>query len=162
MQKAPNLGVRRLLCGAAAIGLLAATPTRVADPMQLMSYLTGTWNCSVDIGGKKQTYKAVWAYTLGNAWLRETDSWPGGGDVAMLTYDRKARQWRTVVTESEGGITVFRAPDKGLAHVVYQSVYPDTSMNDIFDRTSTHQYTVHFVQVAGGKTTRGTDDCTKV
>ena len=126
--------MRKLVICVASVNLLAATPTRTADPLQLMSFMTGTWTCSSTSNGKTQTYTAHWGFALRNTWLRQTDTWQGGGDEAMMTYVPRNREWRWVATESDGGITIFRAPDTGMAHIVYRSVYPDKTMSETYDR----------------------------
>lgn len=154
-----RLARRLFLSCAGAIALLAAAPA--PNPLHALSYLVGSWNCALDLDGKKQPYKASWAYSLGNRWLRETDSWSGGGDVLMLTYFPPLHQWRSVVTERNGGMTIFHAPYAGADHIAYSSVYPDSNMTDAFDRISNRKYTLHFVQTANGTVARGYDICVK-
>ena len=154
--------LRKVVSFVGAFALMAATPTRVANPLQLMNFMIGTWTCSTDFNGQKQTYKARFDYVLGNSWLRETDTWSGGGDMGMLAYVPQSRKWREVITEPDGSITVFQAPDAGVAHIAYRSVYPDASMSDTYDRVSMRQFTIHFIQSANAKTTRTSDVCTKI
>ena len=152
---------RLLLLVLSSVILSAATPMRTADPLKLMSFMTGTWTCSSTINGQTQTYTAHWEYALGNKWLRQVDTWSGGGDMGMVTYVPRSREWRWVVTEGDGDVTLFRAPDTGLAHITYRSVYPDATMSETYDRVSQSKYTTHFVQTENGKTTRAIDVCTK-
>ena len=147
-----------LLLYAAALG---AAPTRVADPMKLLGWMPGTWTCSAAIGGRHEVYTAVFSYAMNGAWIRERDTWAAGGDELLLTYVAAKHVWRAVVTESNGSVTVFEAPDTGLAHIAYRSIYPNASMRDTFDRVSFKEYRMHFEQRTGGKLVRGSDVCTK-
>jgi hypothetical protein len=124
-------------------------------------FIAGAWSCSSDFGGQQKTYVARWDYAPGNAWLRETDTWTGGGDVLMLTYVPQNRQWRAVITADDGSITVFEAPGTSTAHIAYRSAYPDATMTETFDRISTNKYATHFVQFVNKKTIRATDTCTR-
>jgi len=139
-----------------------AMPASAADPMTSLQYLVGTWNCSFPLGGRQVTYKATFSYDLGNNWLREDDSWPGGGtDLTMLTYDPKAASWIVTIAEQERSAVVFRGTGNDPGHVVYHSVYPDAGATNIFDRVSPTSYTVHFSQTTGGKTTTSVTACVK-
>ncbi len=152
--------MRRSIVCCLVVALLAAAPTRAAAPIQLMGYLVGTWNCTADMAGTKRSYRAQWAYAQGGTWLRETVS-AGSGDESAFTYVSQDHLWRSVVTARAGAVTVFQAPDTGLAHLAYRSVYPDAGASVTFDRISDRAYTLHLKHVAGGTTTSETDGCTK-
>ena len=154
---------RHLLAAAfIALGTLGAAPTRVLDPVMSLNYLVGNWSCSYRIGAQRLSYQASFVYDMGNNWLRESDSWPGGGsDEAFITYDSKTRQWTQVVMENERTTTVFSAKGAGLSHIVYHSVFPKPGMTLTFDRVTHTRYTLHFQQINNGTTTTSSDTCTK-
>ena len=151
----------KTLTALSGIIVLAAAPMRTVDPLQLMGFLQGSWSCTYTSNGRQQTYTAKWEYVLGKTWLRETSTWQGGGDVLMLTYVPQSRQWRAVGAETDGTVSVFEAPDTGVAHINYRSAYPDTTMRETYDRISPQKYKTHFTQAANGKTLSVTDVCTK-
>ena len=141
---------------------LAIAPAGASDPLASLRYLVGTWKCTYDAGKVRATYTATFAYDMNDNWLRERDSWNGGGgDFGLFTYDPKGQVWTELVVEQERTTTLFRGKGSDPNHVVYRSIYPDASMTDIFDRVSPAEYTLHFTQVAAGKTTRSTDTCMK-
>lgn len=142
--------------------MLGVMPAAASDPLGSLRYLVGTWNCTYRAGKVQAKYTATFAYDMSGNWMRERDSWAGGGgDQAMFTYEPKRRNWTAVVTERERTTTIFRAGGANLSHLVYRSVYPDASMTDIFDRASSTQYTLHFTQTTGGRTVRSNDTCVK-
>ena len=148
----------------AAVVLVALTlaPARAADPLSSMRFLVGNWMCTYDTGKTKVTYKATFAYELGANWLRESDSWTGGGgDFGYFTYEPKRRSWTAVVFENERTTTIFRADGANPNRIEYRSVYPDATMSELFERTSPVRYVLHFTQHAGGKTIHSTDVCVK-
>lgn len=79
----------------------------------------------------------------------------------MLTYDKAKRHFRAVVAESGSNVTVFEAPDTGLAHIVFSSVFPDRSMQETFDRVSMTHYRTHFRQHTAKGDVNVSDDCVK-
>ena len=141
--------------------LIGAAPLKTANPMQFMSFLVGHWTCTFHMAGQAERYRASFSYTLGNAWLRESDSWANGGDEVLLTYAPDVRRWRSVIAEQGGAVTLFEAPDTGAAHIVFHSIHPDRSMVDSFDRISPAKYAWHFSQTAHGKVVSSMDICTK-
>jgi len=141
---------------------LSIAPAAANDSLRSLSYLVGTWKCTYDAGKTRMVYTATFAYVMDENWVRESDSWSGGGsDLGMFTYDSKRREWTALVIEPERSSVVFRAAGSDAYHIVYRSVYPDTSMTDVFDRESPSRYTLHFAQSAGGKVTRSNDTCRK-
>lgn len=155
--------MRRLavLFGALLLTAAASPPIRTLNPMTTLSYLVGDWTCTVHSGGKSETYHARFSYTAGNTWMQETDTWTNGGDQLVFTYIPGKRVWRAVVSEYNGNVTVFEAPDTGLSHVAYRSVYPDATMQDTFDRVSTTRFTMHFRQQTAHGINTGNDNCVK-
>jgi len=144
--------------------LLALTGARAGagDSLASLRYLVGTWQCTYDTGKMRATYTATFDYDMSGNWIRERDSWKGGGeDLGMLTYDPKNGVWTSVVLEPDRTTTLFRAGGDNPNHLVYRSIYPNASMTDVFDRVSAASYTLHFTQMAGGKTTKSTDTCLK-
>ncbi|MBV8147760.1 MAG: hypothetical protein JO092_01555 [Candidatus Eremiobacteraeota bacterium] len=140
----------------------ALAPADAADPLASLRYQVGTWTCTYHSGTKPMTYKASFSYALGNNWMRERDSWAGGGgDEDLFTYDPKTQSWTAVVVENERATVLFRARGANPNHIVYRSVYPDASATDVFDRVSPTRYTLHFSQTTGGKTTKSFDTCVK-
>jgi hypothetical protein len=136
-------------------------PAPAADPLNSLRFLVGTWNCSYQAGKTRVQYRATFAYDMGSNWLRETDTWTGGGgDLGMFTYERN-RGWTAVVLERDRHTVIMRATGNDPNHVVYRSVYPDASMTDIFERASPTRYTLHFTQTLNGKTMKSTDTCVK-
>lgn len=154
--------LRRFLALLSCTALFSAAPTRAADPVKMLGWLTGTWHCTFSMGSQKQLYTARFATAMGGSWLRETDTSAAGSGEFLLTYVRGTHRWRGVITLSDASATVFDAPDTGLAHIAWHSVYPDTSMHDTFDRISFTEYRLHFEQRTGGKILRSSDVCTKV
>lgn len=130
--------------------------------MASLHYLVGTWKCTYQAGAVHATYQATFAYAMGANWMRERDVWRGGGgDEALLTYEPKTRAWTEAVFEADRTITVFRAHGTSAEHVVYRSILPDTKYTDVFDWVSSTKYQLHFSQIAGGKTTKSLDTCSK-
>jgi hypothetical protein len=141
--------------------LMGTLPAPAADPLSSLRFLVGTWNCSYHAGTNHITYRAVFAYDMGGNWLRESDSWAGGGeDLGMFTYERKGG-WTAVVLEPERQTTIMRATGDNPNHIVYHSVYPDASMTNVFDQTSPTRFTLHFTQSRNGKTAKSNDICVK-
>lgn len=141
-------------------GTLGATPA-ASDPMPSLRFLVGNWSCTYRAGKAGVTYAAVFSYDMGGNWLRERDSWRGGGsDEGLFTYDRRLRTWTAVIVENERSAVIFRG-NGDPAHITYRSIYPDTTMSETFDRHSTNQYTLHFSRTAGGKTMKSVDVCVK-
>ncbi|HET7813484.1 MAG TPA: hypothetical protein VFL13_03850 [Candidatus Baltobacteraceae bacterium] len=147
----------------ALVALLGAgtAPTRTANPIALMNYLPGTWTCSTTFGGGALTYQARYAYDQNQTWLTAIDTSKMGTDRLMISYDKAKHRFRALVADSGGGITVFEAPDTGLAHIVYKSVFPDATMQETFDRISDMHYTTHFRQHTDKGLVTVTDDCRK-
>lgn len=140
---------------------LSAEPAPASDPLSSLRFLAGNWKCTYDAGKTHVYYKATYSYDLNANWLRESDSWTGGGsDLGMITYEPKAHSWTSVILENRT-TTVFRASGGNPNRIVYRSVYPTTAMTDVFERTSPTRYTLHFTQSAGGKTMKSTDVCVK-
>lgn len=140
----------------------ALLPARAADPLGSMRFLVGNWNCTYDAGKTKATYKGTFAYELGDNWLRESDSWTGGGgDFGYFTYEPKRRGWTAVIFENERTTTIFRANGNDPNRIEYRSVYPDATMSEVFERTSPVRYVLHFTQNAGGTKIHSTDVCVK-
>jgi hypothetical protein len=136
--------------------------TKPADPLQTWAFMIGSWTCSYTLAKQTASYNATMSWALGGSWIRERDTWAGGGgDEGFFTYDPGKRRWTSVVIESDRHPTLFVAGDTGSAHVAYRSVFPDASMIDTIDRISPTKYTVHFTQTVGGKTTHSVDVCTK-
>ena len=127
-----------------------------------MSGYVGKWNCTFHSGSQRLSFTATFAYTLGNNWMREIDSWPGGGDEGMYTYDASTRTWTSVVLDSGRGTTIFQAKETGTSTLVYHSVYPDTTMRLTIDRTSSKEYLVHFKQSKHGTVVQTNDTCARV
>lgn len=155
MKRLPLLLLFAVLLGA------GAAPMRAANPIALMNYLPGTWYCTTNYGGHVLNYRARYAYDQNGAWLTAVDTSSMGTDRLLISYDKARHLFRSVVTESDGSVTVFEAPDTGLAHIVYKSVFPDTSMQETFDRHSTTHYMTHFRQQTPKGIVTVTDDCFK-
>jgi hypothetical protein len=152
----------KVLAGLAFAATVGIVPASAADSLSALRFLAGTWNCTYHAGKNAATYKATFAYDMSNNWMRERDEWAGGGsDLALFTYDPKRQVWTAVVIEPDRTITLFRATGSDANHIVYRSVHPDSTMTDVFDRTSPTVYTLHFTQAAAGKTTKSTDTCVK-
>jgi hypothetical protein len=142
--------------------MLGALPAAASDPLASLRYLVGTWNCTYRAGKVQVTYTATFAYDMSGNWMRERDSWAGGGgDQAMFTYEPKRRGWTAVIVEQERTAAIFRAAGANPNHLVYRSVYPDAGVSEIFDRTSPANYSLRFAQSVGGKTMKSTDACVK-
>ncbi len=145
-----------------AVVALCIPTASVADPLASLRSLTGTWNCTYHGAKAQVTYKATFSYDMNDNWMRERDSWAGGGgDEGMFTYEPKRHSWTAVIVEPERTATVFRGAGSNPDHVVYRSIYPDASMTDIFDRKSPTGYTLHFTQNTGGNTVKSIDICVK-
>jgi hypothetical protein len=138
----------------------AAAP---GDRMSTLNFLAGSWTCTYEVkGSPTATYAAKYSYDLGGNWLRETDSWNGGGgDFGFYTYDPKSHEWTSTVVDSGRGTTVFRAHDDGTDSKMWRSVYPDNSMKLTFNKVSPTEYTLSFTQTVNGKTMASFDRCTK-
>lgn len=146
-----------------AVFALCVAGAPAADPLASLRFLVGTWHCTYQAAKTHIGYKATFSYDMGGNWLRESDSWTGGGsDVGMISYDQKRHGWIELVLVNERAAFVFHAAGSNPNHVVYRSVYPDASMIDIFDRSSPARYTLHFTQTVGRKVTKSNDTCAKV
>lgn len=143
----------------ALLATLGAAPP--ADPMQSLAYLVGSWTCSYQGAGPSQTYVATFRYDLGKSWLWEHDSWAGGGGEDFYTYEPKAKVWSMSVFGQDHSTTMFHAADTGGINEIWRSIYPDTSMTVVFNKLSSRKYTLHYTQVANGKTTTSADVCVK-
>lgn len=155
--------MRLLLKTAFAAGLtvmlLGATPTRVANPLQLMNYIIGQWNCTSDAGGRRTTYTATYSYAVNGQWLRTVNTSANYSSEDMMTYGN--RTWRVIDMEPTGMASVLEGPDTGLAHIVMQTKYPKPGLNVTFDRQSMTHYTLSFSGTMNGKPARWVDTCTK-
>jgi hypothetical protein len=152
----------RTLVIALLLSAVSLRPASAADPLASLRYLVGSWKCTYDAGKVRATYAAAFAYDMSGNWMRERDSWAGGGgDLGMFTYEPKRNSWTAVFLEQDRSTTIFRASGPNANHIVYRSVYPDASMTEIFDRTSPTRYTLQFTQSTGGKTTKSADTCVK-
>ncbi|HLX03742.1 MAG TPA: hypothetical protein VKS80_16675 [Trinickia sp.] len=155
--------MRLLVAVALALSTLGATASARSDPMTSLRFLVGDWTCAYHQGAAKVTYKATFAYDLAGNWLRERDVWTGGGgDEALFTYQPKRHAWIAVVVEQERNVALFKGTGSDFAHIVYNSVYPETTMSQHFERTSPTKYSVFFSQTTNGKTVKSTDVCTRV
>ena len=153
--------MRRIAALLALFAALAA-PGSASDSLASLQYLVGTWSCTYNAGKVHAKYAAIFAYDLRGNWLRESDSWSGGGsDLGMFTYEPKAHAWTAVVMEPERATVLFRASGSNPNRVVYRSVFPNAGMTDVFQRESPDRYTLHFTQTTGGKTTTSMDVCVK-
>ena len=143
-------------------GAFMGTASAASDPMASVGYLVGTWTCTYHQGPSKLTYKAIYGYDMGGNWMRERDSWAGGGsDEGSFTYDPSHREWITVVLEKGRDVTLFHAKGTNAAHIVYRGVYPNTDLTDIFDRISRTRYELHFSGTLNGKHLTSHDVCVK-
>lgn len=150
-----------LLLALATLLCAGAVPMRTADPIALMNYLPGTWQCTTNYGGHMLAYRANYSYDQNGAWLTALDTSSMGTDRLLLSYDKTKRRFRAVATESDGSVTVFEAPGSSLAHIEYRSVFPDRSMQETFDRISRTHYTTNFRQYTPKGNVSVTDDCRK-
>jgi hypothetical protein len=141
------------------LALLAAAPTRVADPMKFMGYLIGTWSCTSGSGAQMQRYTARYAYANGGTWLRTINSSKQFSSEDMMTYTN--HRWVVIDMEPTRLWSVLSAPDKGAAHIPLQTEYPKPGLNVTFDRISTRKYTLTFGGRMNGKPAKWTDTCTK-
>jgi hypothetical protein len=151
----------KIILGAFLLIVASLAPAGATDPLSSLRFLVGSWKCTYQADGKHLYYKAAYSYDLGGDWLRESDSWTGGGsDLGMITYAPKTHGWTSVVLFGRT-TTVFHASGDNSSRVAYRSVYPDTTMSDVFERISSTRYTLHFAQSVGGKTMKSTDVCVK-
>jgi hypothetical protein len=153
--------IKRFLAAIALFALFGAAPA--GDRIGSLGFLVGSWTCTYEVkGSPTATYAAKYSYDLGGSWLRETDSWTGGGgDFGFFTFDPKTHVWTSTVVDSGRGTTVFRAQDDGTDSKTWRSVYPDTSMKLAFNKISPTEYTLSFSQTMNGKTNVSFDRCTK-
>lgn len=150
-----------IACSALLLALNAA-PAVAKDPLSSLRFLVGSWNCTYQAGKTRVYYKATYSYDLRDNWVRESDTWTGGGtDLGMITYSPKERGWTSVAMEPERNAFVFHGAGDNPNYIVYRSVYPTTELTDIFDRTSPTRYLLHFTQRSGGRTMKSTDVCVK-
>jgi hypothetical protein len=153
--------MRLLLTLALALTTLGATASARSDPMASMKFLVGDWTCTYRQGAAKVAYKATFAYDMAGNWLRERDVSPGSTGEALFTYQPKQHAWIAVFVEGARDAAMFKGTGTDTAHIVYRSVYPDTSMTEHIDHTSPTRYTIHFSQTAKGKTITSMDVCTR-
>ena len=142
--------------------LTAAGAASGGDRLTSLNYLIGTWTCSYHAAGAPaSTYSATFSPAIGGNWIEEADAYPGGGDIAFYTYDKKTKMWSITVVDSERATTIFRAADTGTDRLIWRSVFPDTSMMERFDKDSPTQFSIHFAQTVKGKTVTSWDVCKK-
>jgi hypothetical protein len=139
--------------------MLAATLSATAAPLAGLHYLVGAWKCTYRAGSARLAYDSTWAYDLDGRTLRETASWPGGGDEELVAYDPQHAGWTAVVLDDHGNATTMRATGHDPDHIVYRSIYPDASIAVTFRRISATEYALHATVRAGGKTTTSVDTC---
>jgi hypothetical protein len=147
------------LAAGMAFALLGAAPLRSANPLQLMHWIVGRWNCSSIAGSQRTTYTATYSYGLGGTWLRAVNTSHGSVSEDLLSYSN--RTWRIVDVEPSGTVSVLEGPDTGLAHMALSSKYPKTGLNVTFDRRSTSKYTLTFSGMMNGKPAHWQDVCSK-
>jgi len=152
--------IMRIPATALLLALIASLPAGAADPLASLRFLVGTWQCTYEMGKTHATYKAAFAYDMNDNWVRESDSFSGGGDQGMFTYEPK-RGWTAVVLGQDRTTTIFRASGSNPNRIIYHSVYGYPGATEVFDRVSPARFTVHFTQTEGGKTTSSTDTCVK-
>ena len=132
------------------------------DPALLMQYLLGTWKCTFHGAGTQIAYTATYSRGFAKPWIRQTDTWTGGGsDEGLYAIDPGTKRWTAVFLEPNGSTTVLSAMPTGETRIDYNSAYPDHSATEIFQRVSGSQYTLNYSQTLHGKTTRSHDVCTK-
>ncbi len=139
--------------------MTAATPMRAADPVTLLRYLVGTWNCSSTIAGKTTSYTAQYAMTMGGQWLRTTNASKGYESEDMMTYVK--HHWLVVDIEPFRAVTTYTADDTGLAHIALKPAYPKDEPDVTFDRLTFTKYRLTFDGHMGGKAVHWVDTCTK-
>jgi hypothetical protein len=150
------------LAAAVLLAFASVTAPAAADPLSSLRFLVGTWKCTYQAGRTHVYYKAMFTFDLGNNWLRENDSWTGGGaDLGMITYQPARGGWIAVVFDDKRAAVVFHAAGSNPNRIVYRSVYPDTTLTDIFERISPTRYTLHFTQGRGRRSAESTDVCVK-
>ncbi len=127
-----------------------------------MQYLVGSWSCTYEGGSQRIAYQTKYAFDLGGSWLRQRDSFAGGGsEEETLTFDPKHAVWTAVLIESAGTVTVFRATGSDARHIAYRSVYPDKTITEAFDRLSPTRYMLHFAQSTGKTVVKSIGTCLK-
>jgi hypothetical protein len=138
--------------------LLAAALPATATPLAGLHYLAGSWNCTYRAGAARFPYRATYAYDRDGHTLRLIASWSGGGDEELFAYDARHGRWTAVVLD-QGAATILRATGSDPDHIAFQSVYPDASIAETFDRISATEYALHATVRSGGKTTASVDTC---
>lgn len=151
--------IRAIVIALSTLGLLGAAPLRAADPMRLMNYLVGHWNCSSTAGGTTTTYIADYSYVIGGNWMLTVNTSKKYKSEDMMTYAN--RQWTVVDVEPARTMSVLRGPDTGLAHIALTTVYPRPGLTVAFDRQSMTSYTLTFGGTQNGKPAHWIDRCTK-
>jgi len=122
--------------------------------LSALGFLIGTWTCSFGT--------AVFSYDLQNNYIRQTDTFSGGGgDVAYLTYVPKGSYWNWTVIEPQGSTTIFRGSGPA-TQITFRTVYPagDDGV-EVFNRISDTKYSTTFNGTLEGKKYNATDTCTK-
>jgi len=150
---------RPVLFAIAALGLIGAAPVRVADPMKMLNYLVGRWNCSSSVGGTTTTYAADYTYALGGKWIRTINSSKRYQSEDMMAYAN--HRWMVVDMEPTGLMSVLDATDTGAAHIAMRTAYPRPGLTVTFDRLTKKKYTLKFGGTLGGKPAHWVDTCTK-
>jgi hypothetical protein len=155
--------MQMLIRTAAAAGLaallLGAAPVRPANPMHMLNYLVGRWNCTSNAGGTKAAYTADYSYAMGGAWLRGINTSKGSTSEDLLGYS--GHTWRVIDVEPTGTASVMEGRDTGLAHIAMHTKYPVPGLNVTFDRRSFRNYTLTFTGTMNGKPAKWQDVCTK-
>ncbi len=139
--------------------LLGATPVRTANPIHMLGYLVGRWNCTSNAGGQSTTYTATYSYALGGTWLRAVNSSKEGNSEDLLSY--QPGTWRVIDLDATGAAMIMDGHDTGLAHIVMQEKYPQTGLQITFDRQSLRKYTLTFGGTMNGKPAKWQDVCNK-
>ena len=117
-----------------------------ADDLTALRYLVGDWQCTYHTGAQAQTFDASFAFAQNGNWLRETDTWKGGGDQGFITLDTGRHQWTEVVVDSGRGSTILRGADTGAMKLDLRSVFPDSRLHTVISKVDATHFTVAATQ----------------
>ena len=132
-----------------------------SDDLAGLRYLVGDWRCTYHMAGQAQTFDTSFAFAQSGNWLRETDTWKGGGDQGFITVDATRHQWTEVVVDSGRGTTVLRGPDAGTTKLDLRSVFPDTHLHTVMTRLDSRHFSVAATQAGASGTIASNDMCVK-
>jgi hypothetical protein len=150
----------------------APTPVSIVKPdFSSMMFLTGTWNCTQMLRGKRRPDTSTTTVAMDGMWMVTQDSAPPFDQyrsvtinaTGYVTYDSAIKQWVTLGVDSGGGYGMQSSPGWQGNTITWTGKGLDGStFTDVITKVSDTQTTDdNTVTDAKGKVTKTTIACTK-